>query len=160
MRGEHDREILRLAIPAFGALIAEPLYVLTDTAIVGHIGTDELGGVAVATAVLLTIHAMMIFLAYGTTATVARRLGAGDDSGAASSGCTSAVGSRPPSGCFWRPSERSWLRRWWTGSAPMLRSGHTPSPTSASACWGSPRCCWSWPEPAISEVCKTRVLRW
>ena len=86
MRGEHDREILRLAIPAFGALIAEPLYVLTDTAIVGHIGTDELGGVAVATAVLLTIHAMMIFLAYGTTATVARRLGAGDDAGAAHHG--------------------------------------------------------------------------
>ena len=46
-----DRELLRLAVPALGALLAEPLYVLADTAVVGHLGTAELGGLAVASAV-------------------------------------------------------------------------------------------------------------
>lgn len=73
-----DRKILGLAAPAFGALIAEPVYVLTDTAIVGHIGTDELAGLAVAAAILATGFAAMIFLAYGTTGMVARARGAGD----------------------------------------------------------------------------------
>lgn len=72
-----DREITRLAVPAFGALIAEPLYVLADTAVVGHLGTPQLGGLALASQVLLTFHAVMIFLAYGTTAAVSRLLGAG-----------------------------------------------------------------------------------
>lgn len=74
----HDRDIARLAIPAFGALVAEPLYVLADTAVVGRIGTPQLGGLAIATSILLTLHAVFIFLAYGTTAAVARRMGAGD----------------------------------------------------------------------------------
>lgn len=73
-----DREIARLAVPAFGALVAEPLYLLADTAVVGHLGTDQLGGLAVAAAILLTAHALCTFLAYGTTAAVARLLGAGD----------------------------------------------------------------------------------
>jgi putative MATE family efflux protein len=78
-----DHEIARLAIPAFGALIAEPLYVLSDTAVVGHLGTPELGGLAIAGQALLTVHAVMIFLAYGTTAAVARLIGAGDERAAA-----------------------------------------------------------------------------
>ena len=73
-----DREIWRLAWPALGALVAEPLYVLADTAIVGRIGTPQLGGLALAASILLTAHAMFIFLAYGTTAAVARLLGAGE----------------------------------------------------------------------------------
>jgi putative MATE family efflux protein len=72
-----------LAIPAFGALIAEPLYVLTDTAVVGHLGTPQLAGLAVASSVLLTLYAVFIFLAYGTTAAVSRLLGAGDEREAA-----------------------------------------------------------------------------
>ena len=64
-----------MAIPAFGALIAEPLYVLTDTAVVGHLGTPQLAGLAVASSVLLTLYAVFIFLAYGTTAAVSRLLG-------------------------------------------------------------------------------------
>jgi putative MATE family efflux protein len=79
----HDREIARLAVPAFGALIAEPLYVLTDTAIVGHIGTPQLGGLAVASSILLTLYAVFIFLAYGTTAAVSRLVGAGHQRAAA-----------------------------------------------------------------------------
>lgn len=82
----HDREILRLAIPAFGALAAEPLYVLADTAIVGHLGTRPLGGLGVAGAVLSVAFGIFNFLAYGTTATVARRIGAGDPKAAAEHG--------------------------------------------------------------------------
>jgi putative MATE family efflux protein len=82
-RSPFDREIARLAVPAFGALIVEPIYVLTDTAIVGHLGTPQLGGLAVATSVLLTLHSVFIFLAYGTTAAVSRLLGAGDEQEAA-----------------------------------------------------------------------------
>jgi putative MATE family efflux protein len=73
-----DREILALAVPALGALIAEPLYLLVDTAVVGHLGTPELGGLSIASNVLLIGLALCIFLAYGTTATVSRLLGAGD----------------------------------------------------------------------------------
>lgn len=82
----HDREILRLAIPAFGALAAEPLYVLADTAIVGHLGTTPLAGLGVAGAILSVAFGIFNFLAYGTTATVARRIGAGDPRAAAEHG--------------------------------------------------------------------------
>jgi putative MATE family efflux protein len=77
--GRHpaDREILRLAIPALGALAAEPLYILTDTAVVGHLGTPELGGLAVAGTLLTTAFSLFNFLSYGTTAAVARAAGAG-----------------------------------------------------------------------------------
>lgn len=79
-----DREIAKLAVPALGALIAEPLYVLADTAVVGNLlGTNELAGLSVAGQTLLTMHAIMIFLAYGTTAAVSRLLGAGEHQRAA-----------------------------------------------------------------------------
>lgn len=73
-----DREILRLAVPAFLALIAEPLFLLADAAIVGHLGTPELAGVGIAAVILQTAIGLCVFLAYGTTASVARHLGAGD----------------------------------------------------------------------------------
>ncbi|MET3961976.1 putative MATE family efflux protein [Marmoricola sp. OAE513] len=81
-----DREILRLAVPAFLALVAEPAFLLADSAIVGHLGTPELAGLGIAGAVLTTLISLCIFLAYGTTASVARRIGAGDLRGAISSG--------------------------------------------------------------------------
>lgn len=81
-----DRRIISLAIPAFGALAAEPLYRLVDTAIVGRIGTEELGGVAVAVSILSLVIAGSNFLAYGTTQRVANRLGSSDRSGAANVG--------------------------------------------------------------------------
>lgn len=77
-----DREILRLALPALGALVAEPLFLLADTAIVGRLGTPELAGLGIAATVLATFVNLSIFLAYGTTAAVARMLGAGDRRGA------------------------------------------------------------------------------
>jgi MATE family, multidrug efflux pump len=73
-----DREILRLAVPAFLALVAEPLFLLSDAAIVGHLGTTELAGLGIAGAVLQTLVGLCVFLAYGTTASVARHLGAGN----------------------------------------------------------------------------------
>jgi putative MATE family efflux protein len=76
--GVHDREILRLAVPAFLALVAEPLFLLADSAIVGHLGTTQLAGLSIAGAVLSTLISVCVFLAYGTTAAVARRIGAGD----------------------------------------------------------------------------------
>ncbi|WP_171118435.1 MULTISPECIES: MATE family efflux transporter [Streptomyces] len=77
-RRQHDREIVSLAVPAFGALVAEPLFVLADSAIVGHLGTAQLAGLGVASALLTTAVSIFVFLAYATTAAVARRVGAGD----------------------------------------------------------------------------------
>ena len=85
-RTVYDREIMLLAVPAFGALIAEPLYVVTDTAIVGRLGTPQLAGLAIATAILLSAHAALIFLAYGTTGLVGRLVGAGSPQRAAEQG--------------------------------------------------------------------------
>ncbi|MEV6757796.1 MATE family efflux transporter [Streptomyces sp. NPDC051214] len=77
-RRQHDREIIALAVPAFGALVAEPLFVMADSAIVGHLGTAQLAGLGVASALLTTAVSVFVFLAYATTAAVARRVGAGD----------------------------------------------------------------------------------
>ncbi|MFF9406067.1 MATE family efflux transporter [Streptomyces anandii] len=77
-RRRHDREIVALAVPAFGALVAEPLFVMADSAIVGHLGTAQLAGLGVASALLTTSVSVFVFLAYATTAAVARRVGAGD----------------------------------------------------------------------------------
>ena len=82
MLGPTDREILRLAFPAFLALVAEPLFLLADAAIVGHLGTPQLAGLGVAAVVLQTVVGLCVFLAYGTTGSVARRVGAGDRAGA------------------------------------------------------------------------------
>jgi putative MATE family efflux protein len=76
-RSRYDREIVRLAAPALGALAAEPLYLLVDTAIVGHLGTPQLGALALASTVLSSLVSLCIFLTYGTTARVARLHGAG-----------------------------------------------------------------------------------
>jgi putative MATE family efflux protein len=91
----HDREIIRLAVPALGALAAEPLYLLADTAIVGHLGTRPLAGLAVAGSVLTAAFTVFNFLAYSTTAAVARHVGAGNRKDAAETGvdgCWLAVG--------------------------------------------------------------------
>ena len=77
-RRRHDREIVALALPAFGALVAEPLFVMADSAVVGHLGTAQLAGLGVAATLLATAVNVFIFLAYATTAAVARRIGAED----------------------------------------------------------------------------------
>lgn len=80
------REVLRLAAPAFLALVAEPLFLLVDSAVVGRLGVEPLAGLGVASAVLLTAANVFIFLAYGTTSVVARQLGAGSRAGAVTAG--------------------------------------------------------------------------
>ncbi|MGH3312117.1 MAG: MATE family efflux transporter [Streptomyces sp.] len=77
-RRRHDREIVALALPAFGALVAEPLFLMVDSAVVGHLGTPQLAGLGVAAALLQTGVNIFVFLAYATTAAVARRVGADD----------------------------------------------------------------------------------
>ena len=76
-----NRQILALAVPAFGALVAEPLFLLADSAIVGHLGTPELAGVGVAATVVQTVVGLMVFLAYSTTPAVASRKRTRNDSG-------------------------------------------------------------------------------
>jgi putative MATE family efflux protein len=78
LRSRYDKEILRLAVPALGALAAEPLYVLVDTAIVGHLGVQPLAALAIAGTLLTGAFTLFNFLTYGTTAQVARFHGAGD----------------------------------------------------------------------------------
>lgn len=72
-----DRDILRLAIPSLGALVAEPLFLLTDSAFIARVSTTSLAGLGLASTVLTTIVGLAIFLAYSTTAAVARSFGAG-----------------------------------------------------------------------------------
>jgi putative MATE family efflux protein len=81
-----DKDILRLALPALGALIAEPVFLLSDTAMVGHLGADALGSLAIASTILQTVLGLMIFLAYATTPRVAKRMGSGDRAGAIAAG--------------------------------------------------------------------------
>jgi putative MATE family efflux protein len=78
LRSRHDREILKLAVPALGSLAAEPLYILVDTAIVGHLGRSQLAALGIAATVLGGVFAIFNFLQYGTTAQVARAEGAGE----------------------------------------------------------------------------------
>ena len=83
LRSPHDREIVRLALPALGALAAEPLYVLADTAIVGHLGRPQIAALGLAGTVLAGAFTIFNFLTYGTTAVVARASGAGREDDAA-----------------------------------------------------------------------------
>ena len=83
LRSPHDREIVRLALPALGALAAEPLYVLADTAIVGHLGRPQIAALGLAGTVLAGAFTIFNFLTYGTTAVVARATGAGREEDAA-----------------------------------------------------------------------------
>ena len=81
-----DREIFGLALPTLATLVSEPLLLLADSAIIGHLGTDPLAGLGIAANVLGVLTGLCIFLAYGTTGTVARRLGAGDRASALAGG--------------------------------------------------------------------------
>lgn len=73
-----DREIFALALPTFATLVTEPLLLIADSAFIGHLGTDQLAGLGIAASLIGIVVGLCVFLAYGTTSTVARRLGAGD----------------------------------------------------------------------------------
>ncbi|MGI8822178.1 MAG: MATE family efflux transporter, partial [Acidimicrobiia bacterium] len=78
LRSPHDAAIFRLAIPALGALAADPLVALVDTAYVGRLGSEALAAVALASTVFTIAVVGFNFLAYGTTPLIAARLGSGD----------------------------------------------------------------------------------
>ena len=80
-RAPLDREIWRLALPTLVTLIAEPLFLLVDTALIGHLGRVPLAGLGIASVVLQTVVGLVVFLAYATTPAVARSIGAGDRRG-------------------------------------------------------------------------------
>jgi MATE family multidrug resistance protein len=77
-----DREILHLALPALGALAADPLVSIVDTVFVGRLGVVPLAALGVNTAIFAMAFVVFNFLAYGTTPMVARAVGRGDRAGA------------------------------------------------------------------------------
>lgn len=79
-----DRDIVRLALPALGALAAEPTYLLADTAIVGHLGTTQLAALGLAATFIASVFWVFNFLTNGTTSQVARLHGAGERQAVAS----------------------------------------------------------------------------
>ena len=151
-----NRDILRLAVPALGALIAEPLFLIVDSALVGHLGVTPLAGLGIASAVLQTIVGLMVFLAYSTTPAVARRFGAGDLDEAVSVGIDGmwlALGDRRRA----RPRRLPRDARSSSGSsARRPRSRSRPRSTSASRCGGCPRCSSCSPRRASCAACRTR----
>ncbi|BBH64295.1 MATE family efflux transporter [Actinoplanes sp. OR16] len=80
------RRIASLALPALVVLAAEPLYVLVDTAVVGHLGPVELAAIAVGGTVMSVAAWFGTLMAYGTTGRAARRYGAGDRPAAVAEG--------------------------------------------------------------------------
>ncbi|HTM84050.1 MAG TPA: MATE family efflux transporter, partial [Mycobacterium sp.] len=83
------RRIAGLALPALGVLAAEPIYLLFDIAIVGHLGAVSLAGLAIGGLVLSLVASQLTFLSYGTTARSARFFGAGDRPAAVGEGVQS-----------------------------------------------------------------------
>src|SRR5918912_2487117 len=80
------RRIAELALPALVVLAAEPLYVLVDTAVVGHLGRVPLAAVAVGGTVMSVAVWFGTLMAYGTTGRASRRYGAGDRGAAVAEG--------------------------------------------------------------------------
>ncbi|MEV6429692.1 MATE family efflux transporter [Nocardia sp. NPDC051463] len=78
--------MLGLAVPTLGVLVAEPIYLLFDLAVVGRLGALALAGLAVGGLILAQASSQLTFLSYGTTARAARRHGAGDERGAVAEG--------------------------------------------------------------------------
>ena len=157
---EVDRSIVALAVPAFLALVAEPLFLLADAAIVGHLGTPELAGLGIASVVLRTAVGLCVFLAYGTTAAVARQVGAGQHAAGARPGRRRALARRRHRGG--RHGARAAPHR------PAGRRASTPTPEVAEAATtylrlslarARSRCCSCSPRPACSAASTTPAPR-
>ena len=73
-----DRRIIRLAVPALGALAADPLVSLVDTYFVGRLGTDALGALGVNAAVFSLAFITFNVFQYGLTPLVAQAEGSGN----------------------------------------------------------------------------------
>jgi putative MATE family efflux protein len=71
------KRLLALSASAIVVLAAEPLYVLVDTAVVGHLGSVPLAGLGIAGALMALLTVVGTFVEYGTTSRAARWFGAG-----------------------------------------------------------------------------------
>ena len=157
LRSPYDREILRLAMPALGSLAAEPLYVLVDTAIVGHLGRSQLAALGISAIVLRALFALFNFLSTGRPRRSARAARAGEERGRARLGVAGALAlarrrrRRSPSllAALAEPRRR---RRWAaTGRPPTTPALHAHRVARAAVrvprarrrratCAGSPTC--------------------
>lgn len=80
------KRLLVLSASAIVVLAAEPLYVLVDTAVVGHLGSVPLAGLGVAGALMALLTVVGTFVEYGTTSRAARWYGAGREADAVNEG--------------------------------------------------------------------------
>ena len=144
LRSPYDREILRLALPALGALAAEPLYVLVDTAIVGHLGRPQLAALGLAGTVLAGAFTIFNFLTYGTTAVVARASGAGQHERAA----------RLAAQALWVVARDRGRR-----SLVVLRGGGRAAPPRRSARTAAPATSRSSTSASARSACRRRSSR-
>ncbi len=81
-----SRTILRLSLSALVVLVAEPLYLMLDLAVVGRLGGLDLAALGVGVLVLSVVSTQLTFLSYGTTARSAQKFGRGDRAGAVAEG--------------------------------------------------------------------------
>jgi putative MATE family efflux protein len=80
------RRLVALAASAFVVLAAEPLYLLVDTAVVGHLGARALAGLGIGAALMALLTIIGEFVEYGTTSRAARWFGAGRHDAAVNEG--------------------------------------------------------------------------
>ena len=154
-----DRRILALALPTFATLVSEPLLLLADSAIVGHLGTEQLAALGLSANVLGVLTGLSIFLAYGTTGTVARRIGAGDPRAALAGGIDGLVLAVALGVVLTLALELALpVVVGLYGTSPEV-AGHATTylRIAALAC---PRCCCCWPAPGCSAGCRTPGPRW
>ena len=140
-RRELDRRIITLAIPALGTLAIEPIYVLVDTAIVGRLGTPQLGGLAIASTILLTVISLTASLEYGVTPDVAFAHGAGRVRRGPRRGHRGAAPGGDDRRCRWAQSVAVLAHPLALAArAVAAMCWSTPSRTCASAASGCPSC--------------------
>ncbi len=72
-------ELVALALPTLVSLIAEPVFLIIDSIIVGHLGPLQLAALGAAGSILSLITSTFIFLAYSTTSMVSKNLGRKDN---------------------------------------------------------------------------------
>lgn len=116
------RRVLSLALPALGALIAQPIFVLVDSAMVGHLGSEPLAGLGLASTLLQTIVYLFVFLLFSTTTQTARAFGRQDIPSALTTGIQATylalfIGLGLAAATFWGAD---WLLSFFTTSPEVL----------------------------------------
>ena len=159
-RSPLDRRITALALPAFGTLAAEPLYLVADTAIVGRLGTQPLAGLALAAVGPAVRHLAVQLPGLRHHAEGGARPGCQRPEAARRRSVCSPCGSASCSACRWPPRWRCSPGRWSSSSAARARRSTRRSPTCGSAPSASRSCCWRWSAPASSAVSPTSARRW